>query len=165
MKTEKLIVSSLVNFQKEDYDLAKVTISELKILSNTYSQTVGATDPRSLDELKRQFVSHMSNLTDVYAKVKAFKGSNHSYLEDARKQFKAETLKILINDEGCKITEAKETAYAHPYYMERITLTEKIRSFFIEVDEMHEFFTNVLSLMQQTISIVSKDFEYNRHTK
>ncbi len=107
----------------------------------------------------------MGILIDVYAKVKAFKGSNQSYLEDARKQFKAETLKILINDEGVKITEAKEVAYAHPYYIQRITLTEKIRSFFIEVDEMHEFFTNVLSLMQQTISIVSKDFEYNRHTK
>ena len=163
--SEKLKVSDLVDFQKEDYDLAKSTIADLKELSNTYSETIGATDPSSLDELKRQFVSHMGTLTAIYAKVKAFKGSNHSYLEDARKQFKAETLKILINDEGTKITEAKEVAYAHPYYVERITLTEKIRKFFIEVDEMHEFFTNVLSLMQQTISIVSKDFEYNRHTR
>jgi hypothetical protein len=160
-----LKVSDLVNFKQEDHKLARQCISKLNGLANDYSKLPKEIDPSELDMLKRQFVSHMSTLTGIYAKVKAFKGSNHSYLEDARKQFKAETIKILIDDEGAKVTEAKESAYAHSYYKERIELTEKLRKFFIEVDEKHEFFTNVLSLIQQTISIASKDFEYERYSK
>lgn len=166
MSTDKeLKVSSLVNFTEEDWNLANITISKLDVLTKEYSELEDAVDPNVLDSLKRRFLAHMSTLTSVYSKVKAFKGANHSYLEDARKQFKAEALNILIKDEGAKVTEAKESVYAHEYYKERIRLTERIREFFIKVDEYHEFFSGVLNLMQQTISIVSKDYEYNRYSK
>ena len=181
MSKSSLKVSDLVSFSKQDYELAKVVIRELELLIKGgtkrvgeesvvvtgYYQMQGSQNPTELEDLKIKFLSHMSTLTDIYAKVKAFKGNDHVYLSDARKEFKAEALKLLLRDpkESVKITEAKEIVYASEYYKDRIHLTEQIRKFFIEVDEKYEFFSTVLSLLQQTISVVSKDYEFNRYSK
>ena len=164
---EKLKVSALVSFKKEDYDLANTTISSLIELTNMYSSVANTSDPGELEVIKRKFVAHMGTLTACYAKVKGFKGADHSYLSDSRKQFKAEALHLMINDptESVRITAAKDLVYKSEYYIERIHLTEKIRSFFIKVDEYYEYFNTVLNLIQQTISIVSKDYEFNRYSK
>ena len=164
MTENKLKVSDLVDFKEADYKLGKSTIKELKELSNEYSNSTDSTDPNELDLIKRKFISHMATLTQVYSKVKAFKGANHSYLEDARKQFKAEAY-LKLRDEGVGSTEANTTVYGTEYFKERIELMEKLRQFFVEVDEMHNFFNNVLQYMQQTISIISKDYEFNRYSK
>ena len=180
MEDKKLKVSDLVNFSEADYKLAKVVIRELELLVRGgtkivdkknvtvvgYSQMQGVSNPGELEDLKMKFLSYMSTLTDIYAKVKAFKGNDHVYLSDARKEFKGEALKLLTSGvEPVKITEAKGTVYASEYYKERIHLTEKIRKFFIEVDEKYTFFSTVLSLLQQTISVISKDYEFNRYSK
>ena len=101
MADEKLKVSDLVNFSEADYKLAKIVIKELellvrggtKIVDNKnvtivgYSQMQGVSNPGELEDLKMKFLSYMSTLTDIYAKVKAFKGNDHVYLSDARKEF------------------------------------------------------------------------------
>ncbi|MCB1711179.1 MAG: hypothetical protein KDH96_01475 [Candidatus Riesia sp.] len=173
----KIKVSDLIDFKVEDYNLAKSTMEELDVLCDTYSAMVEVLDPNKLDELKRRFVSHMSTLTNVYSKIKAYKGANHTYLEDTRKEFKAQAFKIVrqgytekvegkdIKIGGVGATEANVTVYDVPYYKERISLMEDLKAFFIKVDEKFKFYTTVLQLIQQTISIVSKDYEYSRYSK
>ena len=126
MAENKLKVSDLVDFKEADYKLGKSTIKELKELSNEYSNSTDSTDPNELDLIKRKFISHMATLTQVYSKVKAFKGANHSYLEDSRKQFKAEAY-LKLRDEGVGSTEANTTVYGTEYFKERIELMEKLR--------------------------------------
>lgn len=157
----ELKVSNLVDFSKEDYNIGINTIKTLSGLANDYSAMRGNISPIALDELKREFVGHMFSLTEVYSKVKAFKSSNHSYLEDARKKYKAEAFKML-RDEGKNVTEADKTVYAYPYFVERQELMEKTRQFFIRIEEMHQHFTAVLQLIQQTVSIASKEWEAAR---
>ena len=173
----QLRVSDLVDFHEGDYKLGKNTIVELDKLCNQYSSMMGITNPTDLDELKRKFVAQMSTLTEIYAKVKAFKGANHTYLEDARKQFKSEAFSIVrlgyteeidgkeVIHDSVGTTEANTIVYASTYYKERLALMEDIKTFFIRVDEKHQHYTNVIQLIVQTISIVSKDYEYSRYTK
>ena len=164
-KEENLKVSDLVDFREQDYNLALAEMKSLDELCAEYSTlTKGQKIPDELEALKGKFVSHMSTLTDIYSKVKAFKGSNHTFLEDARKQFKAEAI-IRLRDEGVRATEANNIVYASEYYKKRVRLMEKLKNFFINVDEKHDFYTNVLSYLSQTISIVSKDYEFNRYSK
>lgn len=164
MEEHKLKVSDLVDFKESDYKLALSTIKSLRELSLEYSQYKDTSDPARLDTLKREFIGHMGTLTSVYSTVKAFKGSNHTYLEDARKQFKGEAYDIL-RKEGVGATEANTTVYASPYYVERKDIMEELKKFFIRVDEMHDYFRSVLQYMQQTVSIISKEYEYNRYSK
>lgn len=160
----ELKVSDLVNFRVEDHELGKVTIDSLSKIAKEYSIMRGNINPIALDELKREFMGHMFVLTEVYSKVKAFKSSNHSYLEDARKKYKAEAF-IMLRKEGKNVTEADKVVYAHPYFVERQDLMEKMRQFFIKIEELHQYFSTVLQLIQQTVSIVSKEWEANRVTK
>lgn len=162
--SEKLKVSDLVDFQEADYHLGNSTIKVLSEKSKEYSLMRGNINPIALDELKREFMGHMFVLTEVYSKVKAYKSSNHSYLEDARKKYKAEAFKIL-RDGGKNVTEADKVVYAHPYFVERQDLMEKMRQFFIKIEELHQYFSTVLQLIQQTVSIVSKEWEANRVSK
>ena len=158
-----LRVSDLVDFKESDYKLAKSTMVELDVLCDTYSSMIEVSNPTELDKLKRKFVSHMSTLTNIYATIKAFKGSNHTYLEECRKEFKAEAYQILIDD-GVGSTAANNIVYRQPYYKDRISLMKDLKAFFIKVDEKYTFYTTVLQLIQQTVSIISKDFEHNRHS-
>lgn len=162
--SEKLKVSDLVDFQEADYHTGNAMIKKLSDLSKEYSAMRGNISPIALDELKREFIAHLFSLTEVYSKVKAYKSSNHSYLEDARKEYKAVAFKML-RDSGKNVTEADKTVYDHPYFKERQVLMEKTRQFFIKVEELHQYFTSVLQLIQQTVSIVSKEWEANRVSK
>ena len=162
-ENQELKVSDLVNFKKEDYTLARELIKTLDGIVDTYSTEVGM-NPKELDTVRREFVANMSTFATIYAKIKAFKGSNHTYLEDARKGFKSDVIRRMIDVDGTRVTEAKETVYADEEYKKYVAFTEKTKQFFIKVEEKYDFYNGVLQFMQQTISVVSKEYEQAKNS-
>ena len=154
----ELKVSALVQLKKETYDDMLTVINKLSDLVKEYTLMVDDYNPHMLEEIKKQFLGYLYQFTFLFAKIKCFKSANHSYLEDARKKVKAETIQILI-DEGNKITQSENLVYAHPYYSERIELMENIKEFMIRCDLLNDLYQSTFQSIVQSLSNARKEFE------
>ena len=156
--SEKLKVGDLVQLKKETYDDMQVVIEKLSELVKEYTLMVDDYNPHMLEEIKKQFLGYLYQFTFLFAKIKCFKSANHSYLEDARKKVKAETIKILI-DEGNKITQSENLVYAHPYYAERVGLMESIKEFMIRCDLLNDLYQSTFQSIVQSLSAARKEMD------
>ena len=158
---EELKVSDLVNLSREDFLETKRILKNLISLSNDYHSMDDMYDPNQLEIIKRKFDREMQHLAPKFAKVKKFKGSSHTYLDDVRKKIKGEALQILL-DEGAKITSAETLVYKSKYYIDRVNLMEDIKEFMISVELMYERFDTTYNSIIQSLSSAKKELENSR---
>lgn len=158
---EKLKVSDLVDISKEDYIATNNIIKILKDLSNQYHTMTDFYDPHQLEIIKRQFDSQMQSLAVYYAKIKKFKGSSHTYLDEVRKKIKGEALDILLS-EGVKVTSAESLVYKTDYYVKRINLMEDIKEFMIMTELMYDRFDSTFNSIIQSYSTAKKEYENSK---
>ena len=157
----KLKVSDLVNLSQQDYIQTNEVIKVLTGLSSEYHNMVDMYDPNQLEIIKRKFDSNMQSLAVYYAKIKKFKGSTHTYLDEVRKKIKGEALQLLL-DEGQKVTSAETLVYKTEYYVNRVELMEDIKEFMIKVEELYSRFDSTFNSIVQSYSAARREFENNK---
>lgn len=135
-------------------------MDKLEALSKNYGASY---DIATLETLKREFNANLQYMAGLYAKIKVYKGPNHTYLENAIKRIKAEAMDIIIS-EGGNITSAEKRVYAHWYYTERIAVAESIVQFCIKVELKYEQYNNTLSSLVQSISVANKELTNSKMT-
>lgn len=158
---EDLKVSDLVNLKKEDFVQTKNILKSLALLSEEYHLMEDMYDPNQLEIIKRKFDREMQHLATHFSKVKKFKGSSHTYLDDVRKKIKGEALQILL-DEGAKITSAETLVYKSKYYLDRVNLMEDIKEFMINVELMYERYDTTYNSIVQSLSTAKKEIENSK---
>lgn len=151
-------ITDIVDIKEATIQKLKAVMDTLSALSLQYRET---DDLYALEHLKREFLGHLQYMADQYARIKVYKGSNHTYLESAIKRFKAETLDILLT-EGNKITTAEKSLYLHKYYTERLAVAEKVIAFCLTVELAFEQYNLVFSAIVQSISVASKDLTHQK---
>lgn len=157
MKSQ-ITIKDLVNIKEETVESLNAVMAELTDLCDTYTMT---DELLLLEQLKREVLSKLQYMATLFAKIKVFKGPNHTYLESAIKKFKAETITLIL-ESGGNITSAEKKVYTHPYYIERMKVAEKVISFCITVELAFDHYTSTLSAIIQSISVASKDYSHQR---
>lgn len=160
MSDIKLKVSDLLPFDESDFLELKELIDSMMSLTEDYIELSETNSIEELERLKKEFIGKMQRYTVLYAKVKRFKGSTHTFLDEQRKRVKSQAIQILL-DEGKNSTNANNLVYASNYYVDRVDLMENIKGFFIKVDELHKQFEGTIKAIAQSISVQSKDKNYS----
>ena len=153
-----LKITDIVDIKESTIQKLKAVMDTLSALSLQYRET---DDLYALEHLKREFLGHLQFMAEQYARIKVYKGPNHTYLESAIKRFKAETLDILLS-EGNKITTAEKSLYLHQYYTDRLEVAEKLIAFCLTVELAFEQYNLVFSAIVQSISVASKDLTHQK---
>lgn len=112
-------------------------------------------DLRVLEEIKVYLSGHLIYLAQLFGKVKKYKGSNHTYLEDARKQLKAKCIK----DMSGSVTKNREEVYDTYEFKETNKYILKLKEQFIIIEELYDNFQRLYNSIQQSISIEVKTFQ------
>jgi DNA repair ATPase RecN len=143
-----------VKLREQDYTDIAECISKLQDMTEQYRNCY---DLNALETLKREFNSYLQRLTTLYPLTKKYKGSNHTYLEDAIKKLKAETTDLLLHS-GKNVTQSEKLLYDHPLYKEQKKTIDTIIGLFIKVEVLHENFNTTLQSIVQSISVLSKEY-------
>jgi hypothetical protein len=154
-----LKVSSLVDFPEKYFKEIKNILYELHQVTVSYASADALYDVEGLEKLKRGATAQLELLANHYARTKRFKTMG-DYLEETRKQVKAETIKLIVANEGLSVNQAEKMVYADDYYKDRIALMETLKAFFIRVEIMYENYKNLLKSIIQSISLCKKDPNY-----
>lgn len=112
-------------------------------------------DLRTLEEIKKHLSAHLIYMAQLFGKVKKYKGSNHTYLEDARKQLKAKC----IEEMSGSVSKKREEVYNTPQFKETIKYILKLKEQFIIIEELYENFQRLYNSIQQSISIEVRTFQ------
>lgn len=140
--------------------IRETTINKLndviKILSDLTTEYAKTDSLHELERIKKEYNAHLQYMATLYAKVKAFKGPNHTYLEREIKQIKAETLSLVMQ-EGVKVTQAENIVYSQPYYKDRMAIIHKLIECFIKVEALYDRFNTTLQCIVQSVSLGSKE--------
>jgi len=155
----ELKVSSLVDYPEKYFLEIKAILHKLHQVTVAYSSADALYDIEGLERLKREATAQLELLANHYARTKRFKTMG-DYLEETRKQVKAETIKLICQNEGLSVNQAEKMVYAEDFYKERIALMETLKAFFIRVEIMYENYKNLLKSIIQSISLCKKDPNY-----
>lgn len=112
-------------------------------------------DLRVLEEIKIYLAGHLIYMAQLFGKVRKYKGSNHTYLEDARKQLKAKC----IEEMSGSVSKKREEVYNTPQFKETIKYILKLKEQFIIIEELYENFQRLYNSIQQSISIEVRTFQ------
>lgn len=156
----KLKVTDILPLSEAFMEKIGKSTKKLKKLEREYEETQ---DLVNLERIKKEFLSQLQYFATLYSKTKAFKGSNHTYLEHEFKQLKAETLEVIMED-GTKVTAADKLVYYHKYYQERKELMMKIIQFLIKVELLYDHFSQTLKCIVQSISVEGKEFANQKYS-
>lgn len=155
----KLKVGDIVRDFKES-DL-KGIVDSMKVLNNIckdYADIKSIRSANEMDTLKRDFIGHFQHFAEMFSKVKRYKGSSHTYLEEERKRIKSEAIrKMLESKEANNVTAAKELVYSYDYYIDRIDLLQDLLKFFIKTENMYDYYSDTLQCIIQSISVAGKE--------
>ncbi len=158
----KLLVGDVIRLTQTKFDSFQksigTTLESLKGLAEEYKSQ---DDLFFLENLKKEFNSHLQYLGTLYSYTKVYKGPNHTYLEVSIKQLKAKTLEIMC-PEGKNITAAEKMYYINPYFTDRIDNIENIKRFFTEIEIMYEHYCTTLQCIQQSISVARGEFNNSK---
>lgn len=108
-----------------------------------------------LEEIKIELAGQLVYLAKLYGAVKKYKGSNHTYLEDARKQLKA----ICFDKMPGNVTQKKESIYNYPEFVRRNNSLIKMKQQFVTIEEIYESYQRLFQSIQQSISVETKSFQ------
>lgn len=154
-----LKVSHLVSYPEGYFVEIKGIMQKLHALNVEYTTADSLYDLEGLERIKRGFTAQLELLANHYARTKRFKTMG-DYLEETRKQVKAEAINILVKDEGISINQAEKVVYGFKYYQDRIALMEALKAFFIRVEVMYNNYKETLNSVVQSISLCKKDPNY-----
>lgn len=153
---KQLKVSDLVSFSEKDYEETKRVLNIMNGMVKEYVENIDNLD--GLEELKRRFNSYLVYLAQYYAKVKCFR-ENFEFLDSQRKRIKSQAIEHLIKNSEEKITisAAEKVVYSYQFYIERVTLLEKLKAFFYLVDLQYSNYQDCQRSIYQSISLLSKE--------
>lgn len=152
---EPVKVSDIIDFSEDDYKKTKQLIKKMNIMVGEY--VLNMDNPDALERLKREFNAQLMYLATFYAKILCFR-ENFQYLESQRKELKATSMQIMMREDiSIKITNAEKQVYAYPYYIERVKLLEKLKSFFYLVELQYKNYENTQRSIYQSISVLTKE--------
>lgn len=154
-----LKVSSLVKFPEKKFTEIKNVMQSLHQVNIKYVKADSLYDLDGLERLKREATGHLELLANHYATTKKFKTMG-DYLEETRKQVKAEAINLLVEQEQISINQAEKTVYSFEYYKERVELMETLKAFFIRIEVMYNLYQTMLHNIVQSISLCKKDPNY-----
>jgi hypothetical protein len=146
-------VSDIVNITDKD---TKELNEVIKVLLDCTKRYQESEDLSSLESLKREVLGHLQRMASLFSRIKRFKGPNHTYLENAVKRIKAETMELIMQ-RGVGVTVAEREYANHPYYLERLEVVEKLQAFCIKVEELYHSFEMTLKSIIQSVSIANKE--------
>lgn len=149
-------VEDIVDFKQETVKEITQCCKKLDALCMQYSEIEGISAISDLEILKRKFVGEFQYFAKLFSNVKKYKGASHTYLEDQRKQIKAEGINLIMVDKK-NITAAKELVYDTEFYKERIEVIQSLIKFFIKTENMYDYYTSVFQSIIQSVSIASKE--------
>lgn len=131
-------------------NIAKL-INGLDSYVDTYN-SLETTDVHSLENLKKDFISELSNLASEYGYFK----SEYDVLEQQRKVAKAVAFEKLI-DEGNNATKANNTVYNHSTYIVFLERYNEINRIYSRIRVKYDIFNSVFSSILQSISVGKKE--------
>jgi hypothetical protein len=134
---------------------------QMKVLDDLTLMYTPETSLFELEELKIRFNAELQYMGGLYAKIKAYKGKNHTFLEEEINKIKAETYAFLFAKK-MNSSQAEKLVYAEPYYVERIELAKKIIRTFSHIEEMYKRYDYTLTCIVQSISINGKEFNHSK---
>jgi hypothetical protein len=150
--------SDIVDLTEKTIMQIDTTVKELQRLTRTY-QSMG--DVSSLEKLKREFNGNLQYMATLFAKIKRFKGPNHTYLEGSIKRIKSEAVDIIMAN-GKSVTAAEKEVHSHPYYVDRMVVAEQIIQYCIKVELLYDNFNYTLQCIVQSVSLASKEFSNSK---
>jgi len=109
----------------------------------------------TLEEIKTILSANLIYMSTLFGKIRKYKGSNHTYLEDARKQLKSN---CILKMEG-STSKRKEEVYSNEDYVRVNKSLLKLKEQFITIEELYESFQRLFQSIQQTISTEAKSFQ------
>jgi hypothetical protein len=155
-------VEDIVDFKQETVQEISQCCKKLDGLCREYSEIDGIGAIGDLEILKRRFVGEFQYFAKLFSHVKKYKGASHTYLEDQRKQIKAEGINKVMAEKGnLSITAAKELVYDTDFYKQRIDVIQSLIKFFIKTENMYDYYTSVFQSIIQSVSIASKEKNIN----
>lgn len=155
---ENLKTSDIINFKESDFKKITDSLKILEEISKEYRRT---DDVHGLEDIKKRLNAELQFFASLYAKVKVYKGTNHTYMEDVLKGIKSETINRLL-DSNVKVTAAEQLYYTQPYYKNRLEVLLKIKGFFIKVEELFNIYNGTLQCVIQSISVASKEMQNSK---
>lgn len=155
----ELKVNDLIDYPEAKFVEAKEIIDICHEITTRYISMDNLYDADGLEELKRELTAQLELFASHFATVKRFK-TKGDYLEELRKQVKAEAIIKLTEEEGISINQAEKVVYASEYYTNRIKLMESLKSWFIKIDTLYINYKDMLNSIIQSISLVRKDPNY-----
>lgn len=115
-----------------------------------------------LEDIKKRLNAELQYFATMYAKIKAYKGTNHVYLENEMRELKSAATALIMDKKNVNVTTAERILHSYPYYKERKDVITKVMSFMIKVEEMYKRYEYTLQCVIQSISIAGKDFSNNQ---
>jgi hypothetical protein len=155
---ENLKTSDIIDFKESDFKKITDSLKILEEISKEYRRT---DDVHGLEDIKKRLNAELQFFASLYAKVKVYKGTNHTYMEDVLKGIKSETINRLL-DSNVKVTAAEQLYYTQPYYKNRLEVLLKIKGFFIKVEELFNIYNGTLQCVIQSISVASKEMQNSK---
>lgn len=110
-------------------------------------------DPTIMEATKRELIIRLTRFSTKYAELKGYKSGSHVYMEDYRKQLKAECLKEMEESHS----KALDLVYAYPKYVEGVKLIEGWRQFFLKVEARYDMYNRFLDALIQSTSISQRE--------
>jgi hypothetical protein len=136
------------------------SFDKLKEFIDEYQRVEFAHD---LESLKRRVIAEFEYYISNYSKIKAFKGSNHTYFEREFKDLKAQTIHKL-RERGLKATEAESAYVLDEEYKEKADLLRKFIGIFIVVEQKLDVFQNLIQAIVQSISVQTKESQSSKNS-
>lgn len=164
MKTNEIkeLVGDIVTL---DFDTLKEIKDVFTKLSELLTDYKNCTDINTLDNIKREIASWLVFLAPMWGEIKKHKGSNHTFLEDARKRLKAVVLSRMItstkDQKGMALTTAKELVYNDIEFVTKSEALLLLKKNLITFEELFEGYQRVFQSILQSVSIEAKSFQSN----
>jgi hypothetical protein len=158
MEEKKITTQDIIPLKQKDMDDILGVISRLSDLSKEYFRT---DDLMGLESIKRRFNAELQYFAPLYGKIKAYKGPNHTYLEEQVHKIKSDTISLIML-EGVKATPAEGIYRTQPYYIERMEVVLKIKQFFEKVENLYKQYDSTLQSIIQSISVAGKEYNNSK---
>jgi len=150
----KIKVSDIIPYPK---DLDNKMLEQIKRLGELKDAYMSAGDNiHTLEEIKREIVGILAYLSTLYGKIKRFKGSNHTFMEEERKVLKARVIKKLV-DGGMSFTTADKLCYDDDEYKDYSATMGRMKEIFTGYEAVVDIYQYVLQSVIQSISVLSKE--------
>lgn len=150
----------LPSLREETLTEIKSLSTSLNELSSRYHNMVDFYDPVELEEIKRLFNGYMQRYASLYSKIRKYKGSQHVYLEDQRKQVKAEVMDRLLKT--MKVSQADVFIYGDSEYVTKTELLMTLRGVMIKIELMYDRYDVTYSSIVQSQSLAKREYEQNK---